>query len=154
MSHLCHFFLYIENIYSVVSFSIEEWKVKQLTCKVFRSHMEGREGVWRDMLGCNFGLHLEEFIKETIRCPLWCLLHTQSLAKGRHDKDIRILDIQFNIHVAVGGKKGTMSRRLVEKKKIRFKTNSHTWRRTWRSLSWRLYSEVNTPWLCTWCFGL
>lgn len=46
-------------------------------------------------------LHLHELIEETVYCPFRCLLQRHCMAKGRHHKEVRILDLRFNIRIAV-----------------------------------------------------
>lgn len=46
-------------------------------------------------------LHLNELVEETVYCPFRCLLHRLSLAERWHHEEIGILDLVFNVHLAV-----------------------------------------------------
>lgn len=46
-------------------------------------------------------IHLHELVEETVYCPFRCLLQRHCVAKGRHHEEVGILDLCFNIRVAV-----------------------------------------------------
>ena len=45
--------------------------------------------------------HLHELIEETVYCPFRRLLHGQPQTEGRHREEVRVLDLKFQIEVAV-----------------------------------------------------
>lgn len=78
---------------------------KERKSKVLIGHV--CTGVWFARL---LKLHLYELVEETVYCPFGRLLHRLSVTKGGHHEKIRILDLVFNIGVAVRKEQGAIQR--------------------------------------------
>lgn len=108
---------------------------------------------------CMVRFHLHELIEETIYCPFRCLLHRQSETKGGHHQEIGVLDLKFNVHVAVKSDTEMTSWTFIINCKnipgvLIASSISPTWIRMTRTQRSRMWSQANIPWLQTWSSGL